>query len=113
MAMAARERVNEVAVLRTLGYPKSTILALILGESLLLALFGGLLGLGLFVLGFPGFKAGLMNTPMAGFASGMRLFPSVLAVGFGVAVFVGLAAGLVPAVNSARRSITDGLRRVG
>jgi putative ABC transport system permease protein len=113
MAMAARERVSEIAVLRTLGYPKGTILAMILGESLLLALLGALLGLGLFVLGFPGFKTALMNTPMAGFASGMKLFPSVLAAGFGVAVFVGIVAGLVPAVNSARRSITDGLRRVG
>ncbi len=113
MAMAARERVNEIAVLRTLGFQKETILAMILGESLLLALLGGALGLGLFVLGFGGFKAALMNTPMSGFATGMRLFPSVLAVGFGIAVFVGLVAGLVPAVGAARRSITDGLRRVG
>jgi putative ABC transport system permease protein len=113
MGMAARERVNEIAVLRTLGYPKQTILAMILGESLLIALLGGFLGLGLFALGFPGFKAGLMNSPMAGFAAGMQLFPSVLAVGFGISVFVGLFAGIVPAVGAARRSITDGLRQVG
>jgi putative ABC transport system permease protein len=113
MAMAARERVNEIAVLRTLGYQKGTILGMILGESLLLALIGGVLGVGLFVLGFPGFRAGLLNTPMAGFAAGMRLFPSVLATGFAVAVFVGVAAGIVPAVRSAQRSITDGLRQVG
>jgi putative ABC transport system permease protein len=113
MAMAARERVNEIAVLRTLGYQKNTILALILGESLLLALLGGLLGLGLFALGFGGFKAALMNSPMGGFAAGMQLFPSVLAVGFGISVFIGLFAGIVPAVGAVRRSITDGLRRVG
>ena len=113
MAMAARERVNEIAVLRTLGYPKGTILAMILGESLLLALLGGLLGLGLFALGFGGFKAALMNTPMGGFAAGMTIYPSVLAVGFGISVFIGLFAGVVPAIGAARRSITDGLRRVG
>ena len=113
MAMAARERVSEIAVLRTLGYPKGTILAMILGESLLLALLGGFLGVGLFILGFPGFRRALLNTPMAGFAAGMHLFPSVLAAGFGVAVFVGLVAGIVPAVRSAQRSITDGLRQVG
>jgi putative ABC transport system permease protein len=113
MSMAARERVNEIAVLRTLGYPKGTILGMILGESLLLAVLGGLFGLGLFVLGFPAFRAGLMNTPMAGFAAGMKLFPPVLAAGFGIAVFVGLFAGIVPAVGAARRSITDGLRQVG
>jgi putative ABC transport system permease protein len=113
MAMAARERVNEIAVLRTLGYQKGTILGMILGESLLLALLGGVLGIGLFALGFPGFRAGLLNTPMAGFAAGMRLFPSVLVTGFAVAVFVGVVAGIVPAVRSAQRSITDGLRQVG
>ena len=43
----------------------------------------------------------------------MKLFPSVLAAGFGVAVFVGLVAGIVPAMRSAQRSITDGLRQVG
>jgi len=112
MSMAARERVNEIAVLRTLGYQKGTILGMILAESLLLALLGGLLGLGLFTLGFPGFRAALMNTPMAGFAAGMKIFPSVLAAGFGVTLFVGLFAGIVPAVGAARRSITDGLRRV-
>jgi putative ABC transport system permease protein len=113
MAMTARERVSEIAVLRTLGFQKGTILGLILGESILLALFGGLFGVALFVLVFPGFRTGLMNTPMSGFASGMRLFPSVLLAGFGVAVFVGLVAGLVPAIRSAQRSITDGLRQVG
>ena len=113
MAMAARERVTEIAVLRTLGYQKNTILALILAESLLLALLGGLLGLGLFTLGFGGFKAALMNTPMGGFAAGMTIYPSVLAVGFGISVFIGLFAGIVPAVAAVRRSITDGLRRVG
>jgi putative ABC transport system permease protein len=113
MAMAARERVTEIAVLRTLGFQKGTILGMILGESMLLALFGGVFGLSFFVLVFPGFKAGLMNTQMAGFAAGMKLFPSVLAAGFGVAVFVGVVAGVVPAIRSAQRSITDGLRQVG
>lgn len=113
MAMAARERVNEIAVLRTLGFQRQTILAMIVGESLLLGLLGGALGLGVFVLGFRGFKAALMNTPMSGFATGMHLFPSVLAVGFAISVFIGLFAGIVPAVGAARRPITDGLRRVG
>ena len=112
MAMAARERVSEIAVLRTLGFRRETILAMIVGESLILALIGGGLGLGLFALVFRGFKAGLMNSPMAGFAAGMQLYPSVLAMGFGISVFIGFFAGIVPAVGAARRPITDGLRRV-
>jgi putative ABC transport system permease protein len=113
MAMTARERVTEIAVLRTLGFPKGTILGLILGESVLLSLIGGLLGVGLFVLAFPGFRQGLLTSPMGGFAGGMRLFPEVVATGFVVAVLVGLFAGLVPAIRSAQRSIPDGLRQVG
>jgi putative ABC transport system permease protein len=112
MAMTARERVTEIAVLRTLGFPKGTILGLILGESVLLSLIGGFLGVGLFVLAFPGFRQGLLYSPMGGFAGGMRLFPEVVATGFVVAVLVGLFAGLVPAIRSAQRSITDGLRQV-
>ncbi|HEX7616897.1 MAG TPA: FtsX-like permease family protein [Thermoanaerobaculia bacterium] len=113
MAMTARERVTEIAVLRTLGYPKGTILALMLGESVLLALVGGTLGALLFVGLFPGFRAGLLNSPMGGFAAGMRLFPEIVALAFGISVLVGIFAGLVPAVRSAQRSITDGLRQVG
>jgi putative ABC transport system permease protein len=113
MAMSARERVTEIAVLRTLGFGKPTILGLVLGESVLLSLFGGLLGIGLFVLSFPGFKTGMLNSPMGGFATGMRLFPGILALGFAVTVLVGLLSGVVPAIRSAQRSIPDGLRQVG
>jgi putative ABC transport system permease protein len=109
MAMTARERVTEIAVLRTLGFPKTTIL----GESVLLSLFGGALGVGIFVLAFPGFRRGLLYSPMGGFAGGMKLFPEVVALAFAVSVLVGLLAGLVPALRSAQRSIPDGLRQVG
>jgi putative ABC transport system permease protein len=113
MAMTARERVTEIAVLRTLGFPKGTILGLILGESVLLSLFGGALGVAFFVVVFPGFRQGLLYSPMGGFAGGMKLFPEVVALAFGVSVLVGLFAGLVPAIRSAQRSIPDGLRQVG
>jgi putative ABC transport system permease protein len=113
MAMSARERVTEIAVLRVLGFQRGTILGLVLGESVLLSLFGGLLGIGVFVAAFPGFRQGLLNSPMGGFASGMRLFPGILALGFGVTLLVGLLSGLVPAIRSAQRPIADGLRQVG
>ena len=96
-----------------LGTVLGTILGLVLGESVLLSLFGGLLGIGVFVAAFPGFRQGLLNSPMGGFASGMRLFPGILALGFGVTLLVGLLSGLVPAIRSAQRPIADGLRQVG
>ncbi len=112
MAMAARERVTEIAVLRVLGFTKEKVLGLVLGESFALSMIGGVLGLGLFVLLLPGFRAGLVESPMGAFAAGIELFPEVLALGFGVTVAVGLLAGLVPAIRSAVRPITDGLRQV-
>ena len=113
MAMTARERVTEIAVLRTLGYPKGTILGMMLGESVLLALVGGTLGALLFVGFFSWFREWLLYSPMGGFAAGMRLFPEIVALAFGISVLVGILAGLVPAIRSAQRSITDGLRQVG
>jgi putative ABC transport system permease protein len=113
MAMAARERVVEIAVLRTLGFGKPLILTLVLAESLLLSATGSFVGLALFRLSFPALKEGLLSSPMAGFAAGMQLFPEVLLTGIGVTLLVGLVAGVVPAIRSARRSIPDGLRQVG
>ena len=113
MAMAARERVTEIAVLRTLGFGKPLILTLILAESLLLSATGAFLGLGLFRLAFPVLKEGLLSSPMAGFAAGMQLFPEVLLTGVGITLLVGLVAGVVPAIRSAQRSIPDGLRQAG
>ena len=112
MSMAARERVTEVAVLRALGFGKPAILGMVLAESLVLALIGGGLGILLFVLAEPALKAGLMASPMSGFAASFDLFPEVLAMGLFITISVGVVAGVVPAVQSARRSIVDGLRRV-
>lgn len=112
MSMAARERIVEIAVLRTLGFPRRTILGLILGESLALSLIGGALGLLFFTFVIGGIREGILNSPMGSFGAGIRVFPEVLAAGFGVAVFVGLFAGLFPAIRSAQRTITDGLRQV-
>ena len=110
MAMTARERITEIAVLRTLGFQRSTILSLILGESLVIALFGGLLGVALFAVVEPGMKRGMSMGPMAAMAGTFQLYPSVLALGFFVAVGVGILAGVFPAIRAAQRSIVEGLR---
>jgi putative ABC transport system permease protein len=113
MALSARERITEIAVLRTLGFGRGTILMMILGESLMLALFGGVLGLGLFVLGLKPLKVVLMNTPVSGFVASMALFPEVLIIGFGITILVGLFSGIVPAIRASQRPITEGLRHLG
>ncbi|MCM3877881.1 MAG: ABC transporter permease [Thermoanaerobaculia bacterium] len=112
MAMVARERITEIAVFRTLGFQKSTILALVLGESVLIALASGVLGILIFVAAQPSLKRLILASPMSSLAATFRLYPEVLTFAFALAAGIGVLAGLVPALRSASRSIVDGLRQV-
>jgi len=113
MALSARERVTEIAVMRTLGFTRRGILLLVLGEGLVLGVLGGASGVGLFVLLEPPLRQALMQTPMAAIMGGMRVDPGLLVGAFLTAVGTGLLAGLVPALTASRRAITDGLRQPG
>src|SRR4029453_15601248 len=74
VAMSARERVTEIAVMRTLGFRRSHILSFILSESALRALLGGLLGVVLAKwLIIPGMVKGMQTTPMAPFLLNFRV----------------------------------------
>lgn len=110
IALNVRERVVEVAVLRTLGFSRPRIVGLVMAESLALAGLGGGLGLLLFVGMFSRLKGALMETRMSPFAAGMKVFPEVVALAAAVAVVVGVFSAIVPAVLAARRPIVDGLR---
>lgn len=105
MAQSVRERTSEVGLLKTLGFSNATILMLVLGESVLIALLGGGLGLlavWLFV------KQG---DPTGGLLPIFVLPPRDVAVGAGLIVGLGVLAGLLPAVSAMRLRITDALRR--
>lgn len=108
MMMAARERTREIAVLKALGFNDSTVVGLVLAESLLITLAGGLLGAGLarLVFTFSDFTAG-------GFFQQFRVTDGTLAQAMGIALFLGLVSGLAPAWNAARLRIVDALRHAG
>jgi putative ABC transport system permease protein len=114
MSMAVRERRTEIAVLKTLGFSSSRVMGLIVAEALLLGLLGGLLGVG----GSQGIMWTLTHAPgikdaLAGIGlSQLNLRPVVAALGFAVAIFLGFAAGVVPALSAYRSRITDMLRTV-
>jgi len=114
MSMAVRERRTEIAVLKTLGFSSATVMGLIVAEALLLGVLGGALGIG----GSQAIMWALTNTPgisdaLAGIGlSELNLKPFVAALGFAVALFLGLAAGFVPAWSAYRSRITDMLRTV-
>jgi putative ABC transport system permease protein len=105
MGQSVRERTSELAVLKTLGFSGTAILALVLGESLFIAFTGGLLGLGLAWLIV---QAG---DPTNGMLPIFALPPRDLIIGIGLMVLMGVLAGVMPAVAAMRLKITDALRR--
>jgi putative ABC transport system permease protein len=114
MSMAVRERRTEIAVLKTLGFGSATVMGLIVAEALFLGALGGGIG----ILGSRGLIFLLTSTPgikdmLAGMGlSSLTLPLPVAALGFSVALLLGLLAGFVPAFNAYRSKITDMLRTV-
>ena len=107
MAIAVRERTSELAVLKAIGFSDRFVLLFVLAESLVIALFGGLLGLGLALLMMPGVAKALN-----GLLPALRLQPHILAMGLGVALAVGLIAGLLPAIGAMRMRVIDAMKRI-
>jgi putative ABC transport system permease protein len=106
-AMSIRERRGEIAVLRSMGFPSHTILSLLIGESLIIGLCGGLIGAGAAALLLRNVSLGGMG-PM----SSLRMPPLVLLESLIVAIVIGVLSALVPARAAARRSIVESLRMV-
>lgn len=105
MAMTARERTSEYAVLKTLGFSSGKIVALIFGESLFIAILGGTLGI---ALTFP--IVGLMKVALGAFFSAFPLPALTFVLAGSSAIAVGVLAALFPVSKALRTSIVDGLR---
>ena len=106
MAIAVRERVRELAVLKAVGFSDGLVLGLILGETVVVAAVGGGLGVGLAKL------FTLRGDPTGGLLPFFYLPPQAMVVGVVLAVAVGLLAGVLPAVAAMRLRVVDALRRV-
>ena len=105
MAQAVRERIPELAVLKTIGFSNRSILWLLLSESILLVVLGGLIGLGLAPV--------LMKAAVAG-SGGFIQLPSglpaeTIAIGIALMLAFGVLAGLLPALRGMRLNIVDAL----
>ena len=106
MVMTVRERTREIGVLKTLGFSGGRILRMVLGESILLALLGGLPGLGLAFFLITRVKDSLMS-----FVPTLSLYPDIAAAAVGLMVVFGIITGLVPALNAMRLNIVTALGR--
>jgi putative ABC transport system permease protein len=112
IAMSARERTHEYGVLRAIGFPPGHIVRFIVGESLLIALVGGLAGVGLVALIINHVVGPAMAENMSGVFQNFFAPAWVFAAGLGAALGLGAIAGAIPAVFASRGKITDALRRV-
>jgi putative ABC transport system permease protein len=104
MMQAVRERTSELAVLKTIGFSSSSVLGMVLAESVLLLLLGGLIGLALVSLigsGLPAMSGGMINHVNVGAKS--------WSVGIGLAIAIGLIIGVLPAMRAMRLNIVDAL----
>ena len=104
MAQAVRERIPELAVLKTLGFSNRAVLLLVLAESMLLVVLGGVLGLGLAALLMPAVNAA---------AGGQIVLPPVgvatWTLGIALMLAIGLVVGALPALRGMRLNIVDAL----
>ena len=106
MAQAVRERTGELAVLKTIGFSDARVTGMVLAESLLVAVVGGVIGLligGLFVTG--------AASALAQFFPGLAMSSGTLLWGLMLAVALGLVTGAWPAWRAARLDVIDAMGR--
>lgn len=104
MMQAVRERTSEIAVLKTIGFSARSVLAMVLAESVLLLVIGGLVGLGLATLVIPAISegsGGRLSLPPVGASS--------WALGLALMAGIGIVVGALPAWNAMRLNIVDAL----
>jgi putative ABC transport system permease protein len=105
MAQSVRERINELAVLKALGFTDGTILGLVLLESSAIAIVGG--GSGLLL----SWMLVAQGDPTNGYLPAFYFPVRDLVLGIGLVVLLGLGTGLLPAVQAGRLKIVDALRK--
>jgi putative ABC transport system permease protein len=106
MAQSFRERIPELAVLKTLGFSDTLVMLLILAESIAIALLGGIIGLFLAVK----IVANLADQ-FAANLPGLTLSTTTLLQGLVVMLLLGLLTGIIPAIQGLRLNIVSALRR--
>lgn len=107
MAMSIRERTREVAVLKTLGFTRNSILGLFVGEAVSLSLIGGLIGTLLCFAIVTGMAS------QGGYFTGMKVTGLTIAAALLIAAVVGFVSSFVPSYHAAKINIVDGLRHIG
>ena len=109
MAMSVRERIKEIGVLKTLVFTTAQVLLMIIAESVIIAMVGGMLGCGL----ASGVCFVLSGAQLPFMPLGLPMPPVVLTISLAVAFAIGFFSSVVPALNASRVPITEALRHIG
>ena len=111
LAMGVRERTNEYGVLKAIGFSGAHLASFVLGEGILIAVVGGLLGVGL---AYPFIQNGMgrfLEENMGSFFPYVRIDASVTALALILSVLLGVMASVIPALHTSRLGVIDALRR--
>ena len=104
MAQAVRERIPELAVLKTIGFSNRSVLSLVLAEAVVLLLIGGVVGMAI---------ASVLAPALAKGSGGMIQLPPIGAVswieGIVLMIVIGVVVGVLPALRGMRLRIVDAL----
>ena len=107
MAQAVRERTGELGVLKAIGFTNGQVMALVLAESCLLTIIGGVVGLALARAVTP-----VVAEKLAGLLPMFFLPTRALFIGLGLSVALGLVTGIFPALQAMRLRVADALRKM-
>jgi putative ABC transport system permease protein len=107
MAMSVRERTREVGILKTLGFTPAAVLLILLGESTVISVLGGGIGLALANM----LTAVIRQGPaIVAQTKTLTLQPPVLSALLAFSVFLGVASSIVPAWRASHTSILEALK---
>lgn len=106
MAQSVRERTNELAVMKTLGFSSLRVTSLVMSEALLVTLLGAMVGLGL-----SGLASMLLGQKIQQFFPSLGMPPDTYAVGALLAAGLGALSGAVPCMQAWQLKIVDALRK--
>jgi putative ABC transport system permease protein len=109
MYSSVAARATEIATLRAIGFGSFPAFAGTLIESLVLAAIGGALGASATYLIFDGFTASTLGASFTQVVFSFQLSPNLIGQGVALALIIGFAGGLFPAIRAARTPIVQGL----
>jgi putative ABC transport system permease protein len=110
MAMSVRSRTREVAVLKTLGFTRQRVLSIFVGESVALAVAGGVVGV---LVAIPVISGLTHRFIGLGIPLNMKVKWATAGLSLLASLILGLVSGYLPAYNASRMKIVDGLRHIG